>query len=332
MRYLLGVDGGNTKTDYLLFTETGEYVDWLRAGTCSHENMDDSYEGAYREMKKQITKLLKRNNLTVSDVAAGGFGLAGDDVPEQQIELDKVVEKLGFTKFVVVNDSMIGIKAGTSRGFGLSCVNGTGTANGAIDQTGRLLQVGGIGELTSDNAGGSFLAREVVKAVYNEAFRCGKKTALTKVVFDAFGITDKYDLMQAITSKFKRSRFDYTRFTIALFEEAKKGDEVSRDILIEMGDTLARSSAGLIKELTFDDDPEVALIGSVWVKAACDVHITAYQKSVNKYSGRNVKINLVTVPPATGAIIWALELVEGHFPSASEREKIINAVKERMDK
>lgn len=332
MRYLLGVDGGNTKTDYFLFSEDGEFVDSLRAGTCSHENMDDSYEGAYNEMKYQIEKLLSRNCLSVSDVCAGGFGLAGDDVPEQQVALDEVVKRLGFKKFIVVNDSMIGIKAGTSKGYGLSCVNGTGTANGAIDKMGKILQVGGIGDLTSDRAGGSFLAREVVKAVYNEAFRCGEKTSLTKVVFDAFEITDKYDLMQAITSKFKRSRFDYTKFTIALFEEAKKGDEVSRQILIEMGDNLARSSAGLIKELEFDDCVEAALIGSVWVKAACDVHIKAYEERLKLYSGKDVKINLVDVPPATGAVIWALELATGHFPSLDMRNKIINAVREKLCK
>ncbi len=35
--YIIGVDGGATKTDYLLFTTEGEFVDALHLGTGSHE-------------------------------------------------------------------------------------------------------------------------------------------------------------------------------------------------------------------------------------------------------------------------------------------------------
>ena len=321
MRYVLGVDGGNTKTDYFLFNENGEFVDHLRAGTCSHEALDDSFDGAYRVMKECIEKLLKRNNLTVKDVAASAYGLAGVDVPFQKIALEEIIRKIGFNNFAVVNDSSIGIKAGTTKGYGICCVNGTGTSNSGIDQYGGYLQVGGIGDISGDLAGGHFLAREVVKAVYNAAYRMGPQTSLSEIVYEKLGIEGKEDLMDGIASVFKSRRFDYTALTIACFEEANKGDKVALDLLYKMGDNCAKSGAGLITNLHFDKEVDACLVGTVWVKGACPYAIEVYKKKIQEYSGKKVNVRVLTVPPATGAIIWALELLRGEYPSLEEREK-----------
>lgn len=332
MRYILGVDGGNTKTDYFLFNEDGQFVDHLRAGTCSHEALDDSFDGAYRVMKQCITKLLNRNNISVDDVAASAFGLAGVDVPFQKVALEDVVKKIGFKNFVVVNDSAIGIKAGTTKGYGICSVNGTGTSNSGIDKYGGYLQVGGIGDISCDFAGGGFLAEEVVRAVYSAAYRMGPATSLTDIVFKKLGIEDKDDLMDGIANVFKSHRFNYTALTIACFEEANKGDKVALDILYRMGDNCARSGAGLINNLHFDNEVDACLVGSVWVKGACPHAINTYKEKIQEYTGKKVNVYVLTVPPATGAIIWALELLRGEYPSYEERQKIIDIVSKELDK
>ena len=332
MRYVLGVDGGNTKTDYFLFNENAEFVDHLRAGTCSHEALDDGFDGAYRVMKKCIGELLSRNNLKVSDIAAATFGLAGVDVPFQKVALEDIVKKIGFTKFAVVNDSAIGIKAGTTKGYGICCVNGTGTSNSGIDQYGGYLQVGGIGDISCDFAGGGFVAEEVVRAVYSAAYRMGEATSLSQIVFEKLGIEGKEDLMDGIANVYKRRKFNYTTLTIACFEEANKGDKVALDILYRMGDNCARSGAGLITNLNFGDEVDACLVGSVWVKGACPHAINTYKQKIQEYTGKKVNVYVLTVPPATGAIVWALELLTGVYPSLEERKRIIDIVSKELDK
>ena len=80
MKYVLGVDGGNTKTDYFLFDLSGNHVDSIRKGTCSHEALRDSYAGTKRVMTEHLNELFSRNNITVDDIAGAAFGLAGADV------------------------------------------------------------------------------------------------------------------------------------------------------------------------------------------------------------------------------------------------------------
>ncbi len=84
IEYVIGVDGGNTKTDYFLFTTDGHFVDAIRSGTCSHEALKDGYEGSYRTMNKEISTLLTNNNIQINNVVAACFGLAGVDVIEQK--------------------------------------------------------------------------------------------------------------------------------------------------------------------------------------------------------------------------------------------------------
>ena len=94
MKYILGVDGGNTKTDYLLYDVEGNFIDGLRSGTCSHEGLKDGFEGAYRVMNERITELLSRNGLTVEDVAASAMGLAGIDCQYQKEQIETLIMKL----------------------------------------------------------------------------------------------------------------------------------------------------------------------------------------------------------------------------------------------
>ena len=87
-KYIIGVDGGNTKTDYFLFDSEGDFIDFTREGTCSHERLPDSFEGSYTIMKEVFDRFLSRNNLTPKDISAAVFGLAGVDTPFQKQKLE----------------------------------------------------------------------------------------------------------------------------------------------------------------------------------------------------------------------------------------------------
>lgn len=331
-KYIIGVDGGNTKTDYFLFDNECNFIDFHRAGTCSHEGLPDSFEGSYRVMKEEFTKLFERNNITVNDISAAVFGLAGVDTPYQKKRLEEVVSRLGFTNYKVVNDSFLGIKAGSTNGSGVCSINGTGTSAGGIDEDGTYIQVGGIGGIVGDEAGGSWLSRRAITETYNYYYRFGKKTLLSEYVFSYLEIDDPYYLMEAISDVLPRKRKELGILGIKVFECARKGDEVSLDLLKEMANNLARSAGGCVKSLNFQDGVDVILAGSVWVKGDHPILIETFKEKINEYTKKKCNIIVLTVPPATGAIIWAKELVDGKFPDKSIRELICEKVQAQLEK
>ena len=332
MKYILGVDGGNTKTDYYLFDTEGNFVDMYRDGTCSHEGLRDGFDGTYRVMKEVFDKFLPKHNLTPADIEASCFGLAGDDHPYQHRKLCEKIELLGFKNYKLVNDSALGIKVGTKKGYGVCSINGTGTSVSAIGKDGKTIQVGGIGDITGDEAGGRFISRRVVRKAYDEVMRFGKKTSLTPITLQLIGNTSEEQLMEDIAVIYNRRRVDYNVLTVACFEEANKGDEVALEILTEMADGLARSAASAVVRLDLGETPEVVLAGSVYVKGSCPIMVEEVKRKIDFYSQKKCDTHVLTVPPATGAIIWAYELATGSYPSYEKRMEFVKTVEDTLAK
>ncbi len=321
-KYLIGVDGGNTKTDYLLYDINGNFVDGIRSGTCSHEAKGLGFEGAYRVMKEHIDKLLERNNVNINDVEGACFGLAGVDVPFQKKALEEAVQKIGFTNYIVVNDGFLGIKAASPNGCGCCSINGTGTVNVGIDESNKWVQVGGIGYVSGDEAGGSFLARRTIQAVFDMCYRFGTDTTLIEDVFNMYEIKTKYELPDSLLQK----KTDSTYLIKALCKRANEGDEVAIEILETAGKNMARSTAGVIRELNQTEPINVIQAGSVWAKATSPKMKDKFEEVVTTLTGKKCNFIILNEPPVMGAILWAYEIANKQLPSKDIKEKILNSI------
>lgn len=321
-KYIIGVDGGNTKTDYLLYDVDGNYIDGIRSGTCSHEAKGLGFDGAYRVMNEHLTMLLNRNNVSIKDVYGAAFGLAGVDVPFQKKALEEAVEKIGFTNYIVVNDGFLGIKAASPSGTGCCSINGTGTVNVGIDESGKWMQVGGIGYISGDEAGGSFLARRTIQAVFDSCYRFGEETSLKEDVFNMYNIKDKKELPDALL----QVKIDSTYLIKSLCKRANEGDTVATEILETAGKNMARSTAGVIRELNINEPINVIQAGSVWAKATSPRMKDKFEEVVSNLTGKKCNFIILNEPPVMGAILWAYEIANGQIASKEVKEKVLASI------
>lgn len=325
--YIIGVDGGNSKTDYLLFDIQGNFVDHINAGTCSHEQFSDSYVSAHRVMNQNVQQLLERNQLSMDQVVAGAFGLAGADIPSQKEQLAEVIRRIGFTHFAVDNDSFLGVKAGSDKGYGICSINGSGTSTGGISPTGNRLQVGGVGsELSGDEGGGFFLARKVLRAVYDAFYRMGPQTVMIQPVMELLQIQSKEYYIEYVLEGVLKRTLPNTQIMQILFAAADNGDTVALQILDNTANQLARSSVGCMHNLDFGDEVDIILAGSVWVKAESPLLFEMYAKYVAQLTHHHCNYIILQAPPASGAVLWALELAYGHPVDSTIRNKVIDSI------
>ena len=322
-KYIIGVDGGNTKTDYLLFDIEGNFIDGIRTGTCSHESPKiGGFEGAYLEMKKNIDNLLEKNSLSIDEIASGVFGLAGVDAPFQKKALEEAVEKIGLTNYQVINDGFLGIKAASKTGTGVCSINGTGTVNVGIDEKGNWMQVGGIGYVAGDEGGGSFLARAAIRISFDECFRFGPTTKVTEDVFKMYQITSKYEFSNAIISK----RIDSTYLIKSLFNRANEGDLPAINVLATAGENMGKSIAGVIKEIDIIEPIQVILAGSVWAKATNFAMFDRFKEVVVGLTNKKCEFVVLENPPVLGAILWALEIANNELPNQELKDKVLENI------
>lgn len=327
--YVIGVDGGNSKTDYFLFDMEGNFIDHIHADTCSHERFSDGYASAYRVMNENIQLLLARNQLTIDHVATGAFGLAGADLPSQKASLCDIVERIGFTRYALDNDSFLGIKAGSEKGFGICSINGSGTCTGGISPSGKRLQVGGLGsEMFGDEAGGYYLARKVLRAVYDALYRMGPETSLTDPIMDLLQISGKEAFSEVAMEHVLARSLPNTELMRIMFAAADRGDAAAIGIIDNSAKQLAHSTAGCMHNLDFGTDVDVILAGSVWVKAESPLLFEKYRAYVEQLTRHRCHFVILQVPPATGAVLWALEVAWGRPVDSEIRRKVLESIGE----
>jgi N-acetylglucosamine kinase-like BadF-type ATPase len=307
-KYLLGVDGGNSKTDYLLCRADGTFVDILRASNCSHENHERGYDWMQETMQGHLNTLFGKNNITVENIAAAAFGLAGSDIPEQTEELINRVKAMGFQRIALANDGILGVKAVASAG--ICSINGSGTVTIGIDDDGRFLQVGGIGGLSGDAAGGGHISGMAIKMVYHAYFRAGKETAMAPGVLELLKIKGPEELLTAINGYGWRSGVSRDLIRLA-DEKAREGDEVAAKIFDDMGVSCGEGVVGCVRNLSFTNELTVVKAGSIWNVIQYPGMVDNFVRVIREGVDIPVRFELLEATPALGALFWAKELYDG---------------------
>lgn len=325
-KYILGVDGGNTKTHYALFDSDANLINFIEAGTASHERFANGYEGMEAELKKQITRLVEEKGLTIEDIGYSVLGLAGADVKKQYTEIKKRLSEIGLTNFKVFNDAYLGVKAACIKGYGINSVNGTGTTCAGIDKTGRCLQIGGCGELTGDDAGGGYILQAVIRCVYESMFRCGQKTMMKEMVFELLNITDEETYLDAVYDQVLGGTIRHDALPKIAFKAASQCDEVALRLLEDAGKETAKSVIGAYRRLNFLNEDEITVVmsGSIYVKGENQILNDAFKREVTDSMDCKVTFHLLKEPPVAGAVIWALQEYYGSLDEKTYK-KVLNS-------
>jgi len=329
-KYFLGVDGGNTKTDYLLCTVEGEFVDVIRTPTCSHEHFEDGYDSMERLMREQLAPLFERNKIDVSHIQAAGFGLAGADLPGQYVELKKRVAAIGFTQYGLANDGILGVKGASDSGVGLCAVNGTGTVVLGINEKGDVFQVGGVGSMSGDAAGGGFLCNKIVTRLYEHYCCCGPDSTMFPELIELLG-ADPDDMLTTVT-KYKET-WSKTKEIIQIGAKAAVGsDPVAKAIFDGVGESIARCAAGCIRRLSFekygtDDLPiDIVLVGSIWHKVPYEGMKSSFLNTTQELSGKVCRLIKMDAPAAVGGVLWAKEIADNKQVDPGYRKNLLEAI------
>ncbi|MEF9988898.1 MAG: BadF/BadG/BcrA/BcrD ATPase family protein [Christensenellaceae bacterium] len=306
--YVIGVDGGGTKTDCVLLDVDGNLIDSIKWGTTSHEFLEGGFAEFETEITQLIENLLNKNHLQPSNIKKAVFGMAGVDTKYQQHKEYEIIAKTGLKDFIVCNDGFLGIKAGTVNGVGMTVINGTGCSFTGINRTGNSMQIGGQAVVMDDVGGGHIIGRNIVRMVHEELYLHGKPTLLTQLLMQKIGVTDRNCFMDELVRQVDDQTIEIKHIAYMVFEAACRQDEVAAAYLKKMGKDIARYILAVIDELKLyeEEQVEVVLIGSVFIKSATDIHIKKMLEIVHQ-EHENVVLKPLMVKPVCGAALWALD-------------------------
>lgn len=147
--YYLGIDGGATKTTFLLVDECGNIINKTKLS--SSNPIDIGLKNSYEILQEGISKTL--NGIPFGDVSLYA-GISGGSTGKMKAFIREFLSGFGFKYFENGSDALNCVMAGLGRKNGIAVIMGTGCV--AFSQcNGELRRYGGLGYLF-DGAGGGF--------------------------------------------------------------------------------------------------------------------------------------------------------------------------------
>lgn len=311
--YVIGIDGGSSKSHLALFDSEAVLKDFQHWGPLNHEVLEGSFAQFEQELGQFLSNALRANKITPEQVAYSVIGMAGVDTREQHSVVSSIITKLGLKDFTLCNDAYLGISAASPTGIGICAINGSGCTIAGINAAGEMLQIGGMGVITGDMGGGSMIGDRVVGAVYSALFRLGTPTLLTKLLFEKLGIENKYELTEKL-SKMESEGISISSCNRLAFEAARQNDGVAVGIMQEIAASYASGISCMINDMGFkaSEPLHIALAGSVFVKAEHPMAVEMIKSRLNAaYPDYKITYTLLNEPPVAGAVIWALKSLHG---------------------
>ncbi|MBC7248688.1 MAG: ATPase [Anaerolineae bacterium] len=310
MSLVLGVDAGASKTFALVADDEGHILGFGQGGPGNHQAV--GLEPALTEIRRACEEALTQASVS-PPVDFGFFGLAGADLPVDFALLTPALEGMNLARRVrIKNDTMVALRAGLKRRWGVAVICGTGFNAGGIGPDGREVQLPGLGALSGDWGGGSDIAQEVIRLICRAWDGRGQPTMLTEMVLAALGLPSVEELI----SQLYQSQLDYypgqfdQRRLLALvplvFEAAYAGDQVAQELLMRVGTEVGITANAIIQRLGVEAaDVEVVLGGSVF-KGKGPLLIDTVTQVVHRVAPQ-ATIVLPEFEPVVGAVLLALE-------------------------
>ena len=306
--YLIGVDGGGTKTESIIAKENEEIISFGESGSANIRNVgiDNATSNIAKAIEDSFTKMKTEGKIEVASIFIGIPSFA-EEYRDREGEIrDEIFKKITLflvqkERIFIDSDQRVAFRAGTDKRDGVVVIAGTGSVVRGWNKKREHKSCGWgyLAEVTGAFRVGQRAYQEVAKALDGRR----EKTLLTEVFLNFFGVKDIIELNKIVYSK---NPIDIiSPASLVVSEAAEKGDSVARDILNDASRELAIATKNTIDNLDFREDFPLVLSGGMFKS---DIFLENFKREVLK-DVSSAKIILLKEKPTVGAIKLAKEAI-----------------------
>ncbi len=316
-KYIVGIDGGGTKTACMMVNLEDDSTACCVTGGSNHQIVGLS--GTKDSISRAIDLACSELNATREEIAFVFLGMAGADFPDDFALLRSGLrEVFGDIPFEVVNDIWIVFSSTAQTDWGAVSICGTGSNLVVKTPQGVVHSVRALRYRLGNYGGGNHLTNIAL----HHAFRCDEGTGAYTRLAEELPILCNTKDMDELAAKIYTSNYRYSySFNIAklVFDLAAQGDTVCLKIIREMGSELGEMLGRLIVRADLADQTvPVVLAGSQYAKDKHRLLIDPFCVALTQFAPHTV-VKLAENPPVLGAVINAASAV-GLPLSARSRE------------
>jgi glucosamine kinase len=294
-RFLLGVDGGATKTlAAVVDVERGT----LHVGHGGPSNQDAvGVEAAGRALFDAADGALAGAGIADAELDAAVVAVAGTDT---DAVLAHVREERS-QEWIVVGDVVGAWATATGARPGVGAISGTGSNVFGVGADGRAWRAGGWGHLLGDEGSGYWVGVQSIKAALRDRDGSGPATALSEAAVEFFKAPSVEAVAISVYSK-PLTKSEVAAFATETARLAERGDAVAREVYERGAAEFAQQIAAVIDHTGLEGAFPVGLIGSAYKAGA--VLVDPLTRAIHELAPR-AEVAVVEMAPVSGSLLLA---------------------------
>ncbi len=305
-KYLLGIDGGGTKTHACIVDLDGNILATAANGGANWERI--GVKAVQKSLSEIVDAVCLKASISKAEIVDSTFALAGLDWEEDEELLTPIIDSLGLEgRCQLINDSFAALFAGIPQGIGCVSIAGTGGKSAGRTTT-KSVQTMGM-EL-GEGGGAGQLVDTALDLIARAHHGIVEKTQLYKQVPQSVGFDNPADFFTAVARG--RVKLDESLAPL-IFKLADQGDSVAIEVVTKVASQHALDIQGIIKQLDFAGAP-IELIRAGGLHTAANALFDRVFEQTLKASSPGVTMRVLDVSPVFGSIMHA---AHHHFKEVS---------------
>lgn len=264
MKYLLGIDGGGTKTAYLLCDEQGHIVSSCFGPGCSYKQ--HGTQDALETIISHVQQCVDQAGISSDDISGCCIGLPcyGESPSQDQAFVKSVTQYLNDFPIYFVNDAVVGWAGSLALQPGINIVAGTGSIAYGADHTGNCARCGGWSWVFGDEGSCHWAGMKTMELFTKEADGRLPKGALYSIVREELSLEDDMAFTEIMEEKFCPYREKTAALQRWLCDAALAGDAAAKKVYVSAAEELALAVKGVAGQLSFTYPIRISYSGGIF--------------------------------------------------------------------
>ncbi len=288
VKYLLGVDGGGTKTEFLLCGLNGKEIKRLFLGGSNPVNR--GIENTFAVLGGGIAQVC--DGLAFSEVSVFA-GIAGSKSGENQRLINEFLSRFGFASFGCGSDIDLALEVALKGENGTAVIMGTGIV--AYARSGeKLHRIGGRGYMIDKGGSGFHFGSDALNSAFESIDGRGGSKTILKLIENKLGKRLEYSIAEI----YNGGAAYIASFAPIVFEAFNLGDCAASEIIDRNAYEAAKVINGARNVLNNHDDKIVICGGLCRQKEILEPFLLKYIESESS-------LEFLDEPMVNGAISLA---------------------------
>ena len=304
--FYLGVDGGGTKTEFMIMDNDGNVLGFHKNSTCHYKQT--SLENFKEVIKSGIYQVCKKANMNVKDIRYSVLGIPGYGEIEDDISIiDEIVADILETdRFQCLNDAIVGWAGSLGCKPGINIVAGTGAIGYGMDTRGQSSRAGGWGHYCGDEGSAYWMGKKLIELFTKQSDGRIEKTPLYNIIGSKLKLENDFDLLSIVLDEYKMERNKIANLSLILYEAAKQGDLLAKEVFAQAAYEHYLVIKALVDNLDFGQREEILVSYSGGVFKSGD-YVLSPLKDYLKEFNKNIRLIGPLLMPISGATLYAYD-------------------------